>query len=80
MFTSLATLLRKNQRRYGGYVVHLGIVFMMIGFSGAFFNEEILENVHPGDSIGLQNYELEYLTADAIPAQHYGGAKARVAL
>jgi cytochrome c-type biogenesis protein CcmF len=79
-FRAFATLLEKNQRRYGGYVVHLGIVFMMIGFSGAFFNEELLENVNPGDSISIHNYRLHYLTADPIPAQHYGGAKARVAL
>jgi cytochrome c-type biogenesis protein CcmF len=77
---AFATLMQKNQRRYGGYVVHLGIVFMMIGFSGAFFNEELLENVRPGDSISIQDYRLHYLTADPIPAQHYGGAKARVAL
>jgi cytochrome c-type biogenesis protein CcmF len=78
--TALAVLLQKNQRRYGGYIVHLGIVFMMVGFSGALLNEETLENVQPGDSVTLHDYRLRYLTADAIPAQHYGGAKARVAL
>jgi cytochrome c-type biogenesis protein CcmF len=77
---SFATLLRKNQRRYGGYIVHVGIVLMMIGFSGAFFNEEILENVEPGDSVSLARYDFQYLTAEAIPEQHYGGAKARIAL
>jgi cytochrome c-type biogenesis protein CcmF len=77
---ALAVLMRKNQRRYGGYIVHLGIVFMMVGFSGAALNEESLENVQPGDSMTIHNYRLHYLGADAIPAQHYGGAKARVAL
>jgi cytochrome c-type biogenesis protein CcmF len=78
--TALGVLLRKNQRRYGGYIVHLGIVFMMVGFSGALLNEETLENVQPGDSVTLHDYRLRYLSADAIPAQHYGGAKARIAL
>jgi cytochrome c-type biogenesis protein CcmF len=77
---AFSQLMRKNQRRYGGYVVHLGIVLLLIGVSGAAFNEEILENVRPGDSVELHDYRLRYLTADAIPAQHYGGAKARVAL
>jgi cytochrome c-type biogenesis protein CcmF len=80
VLVSLSTLLSKNQRRYGGYIVHIGIVLMMIGFSGAFFNEEVLENMAPGDSVKLAAYDFKYLTADAIPAQHYGGAKARVAL
>jgi cytochrome c-type biogenesis protein CcmF len=78
--TALATLLRRNQRRYGGYVVHLGTILMMIGFAGAAFNEERLENVQPGDSMDIHSYRLQYLTADAIPAQHYGGARARIAV
>jgi cytochrome c-type biogenesis protein CcmF len=79
--TALATLLRRNQRRYGGYVVHLGIVFILVGISGAAFNEERLENVKPGESISMTGgYKLEYLTAKALPKQHYGGAVARLAL
>jgi cytochrome c-type biogenesis protein CcmF len=74
------TLLRKNQRRYGGYIVHLGVIFAMIGIAGAAFNEESLENIRPGDSTELASYRLEYLTAEAIPEQHYGGARARIAL
>jgi cytochrome c-type biogenesis protein CcmF len=78
---ALATLLRKNQRRYGGYVVHLGIVFVLIGVSGSAFNEERLENVKPGQTISLgDGTKLEYLTAQPLPRQHYGGAVARLAL
>jgi cytochrome c-type biogenesis protein CcmF len=77
---ALGTLLRRNQRRYGGYVVHLGIVFILLGISGAAFNEDRLENVKPGESIALNGYRLEYLTAKPLPKQHYGGAVARIAL
>jgi cytochrome c-type biogenesis protein CcmF len=77
---ALATLLRKNQRRYGGYVVHLGVVFILLGISGAAFNEERLENVSPGEAVAMNGYRLEYLTAKALPKQHYGGAVARLAL
>jgi cytochrome c-type biogenesis protein CcmF len=77
---AFGTLLSKNQQRYGGYIVHLGVVMMMVGFTGAAFNEEKLENVKPGDSTEVHNYRLEYLTADPLPHQHYGGARARVAL
>ncbi len=79
--TALGTLLRRNQRRYGGYIVHLGIVFILIGISGSAFNEERLENVKPGESITMNDgYKLEYLTAKPLPKQHYGGAVARLAL
>ncbi|MCU0668166.1 MAG: heme lyase CcmF/NrfE family subunit [Myxococcota bacterium] len=79
--TAFATLLRKNQRRYGGYVVHMGVVLILVGISGAAFNEERLENVKPGQSVSLEDgTKLEYLTAKALPKQHYGGAVARIAV
>jgi len=79
--TALATLLRKNQRRYGGYIIHLGIVVMLLGISGSVFNYESLENVGPGDSVDVQgDYRFRYLTAEPITKQHYGGATARLAL
>ncbi len=77
---ALATLLRKNQRRYGGYVVHLGVVFILIGIAGAAFNDERLENLSPGDRLEMNGYTLEYLTAKPLPQRHYGGAVARLAL
>mgnify|MGYP005852829633 CR=1 FL=1 len=77
---AFATLLRRNQRRYGGYVVHLGVVFILLGISGAAFNEHRLENLKPGESIAMNGYRLEYRTAKPLPKQHYGGAVARIAL
>jgi cytochrome c-type biogenesis protein CcmF len=78
--TAFLALLRRNQRRYGGYIVHLGVVFIFIGIAGAAFNEEKLENIQPGKSLRIADYRLEYLTAKALPKQHYGGAVARIAL
>ena len=78
--TALATLFRKNARRYGGYVVHLGVVFLFVGFAGSALNDERLETLSPGDAVEMNGYRLEYKTAHAIPAQHFGGAVARVAL
>jgi cytochrome c-type biogenesis protein CcmF len=79
-FAALVTLFRKNQRRYGGYVVHLGVVFLFVGFAGSALNEERLETVQPGGAVEIDGYRLEYMNAHAIPAQHYGGAVARLAL
>ncbi len=77
---ALFALLRKNQQRYGGYIVHLGAVFVLMGMAGSVLNEERLENVRPGSEVRIHDYRLRYLTAQAIPAQHYGGAVARLAL
>jgi len=77
---AFGSLLRKNQQRYGGYIVHLGVVLVLLGTAGSVLNEERLENVKPGSEIHLHGYRLRYLTAEALPAQHYGGAQARIAL
>jgi cytochrome c-type biogenesis protein CcmF len=79
-FTALVTLFQKNQRRYGGYVVHVGVVFLFVGFAGSALNEERLETLAPGGSVEMNGYRLEYKSAHAIPAQHFGGAVARIAL
>ncbi|MEE2679117.1 MAG: heme lyase CcmF/NrfE family subunit [Myxococcota bacterium] len=79
-FQAFAALLRKNQQRYGGYIVHLGIVLLMIGVAGSILEEEKLENVEPGGDVFVHDYRLQYLTAEVVPAQHYGGARARLAL
>ena len=76
----LVKLFRTNQQRYGGYVVHLGVVFFFIGFAGQALDVEKLENIVPGGSVEIRDYKLEYLTARALPEQHYGGAEARIRL
>jgi cytochrome c-type biogenesis protein CcmF len=79
-FQAFAALLRKNQQRYGGYIVHVGAVLILMGAAGSVLNEEKLENVRPGDELSIHDYRLRYNTARAIDAQHYGGAVARIAL
>ena len=52
------TLTRRNTRRYGGYVVHFGIVLMFIGFTGTAFNQEVEREMLPGDQMNLGFYTL----------------------
>jgi len=77
---ALVKLFRTNQQRYGGYVVHLGVVFFFVGFAGQALDVEKLENIVPGGSVEIRDYKLEYMTARALPDQHYGGAEARIRL
>ena len=35
----MVELTHRNTRRYGGYLVHMGIVLMFIGFTGHAFNQ-----------------------------------------
>ena len=38
----------KNKRRYGGYIVHLSIVLMFVGFAGNAFNREATQRLATG--------------------------------
>ncbi len=51
-------LTHRNTRRYGGYLVHMGIVFMFIGYTGAAFNKDITKEVAPGHTFQLGHYNL----------------------
>ena len=52
---ALARLIGRNRRRYGGYVVHLGIVSFFVGFAGMAFRTETEATLRPGDSATLHS-------------------------
>jgi cytochrome c-type biogenesis protein CcmF len=56
---AVVELTHRNTRRYGGYIVHMGIVMMFIGFSGAAFNRDTTVEVKVGDKFTLGRYELK---------------------
>ena len=56
---ALVELTRRNTRRYGGYLVHMAIVLMFIGFAGAAFNRVHQEEMTVGDSMEVGSYEFK---------------------
>ena len=57
---SLAMLFVKQRRRYGGYVVHLGIVCAFVAFAGNALKLERDVSLEPGQSMELGDYTLTY--------------------
>jgi cytochrome c-type biogenesis protein CcmF len=54
-------LINKNRRRYGGYIVHIGVMLAAIGIVGStFFQTDIQQNVAPGQSVSLGQYTLQF--------------------
>jgi cytochrome c-type biogenesis protein CcmF len=51
-------LTHRNTRRYGGYLVHMGIVLMFVGFTGQVFNKDVTTEVLVGDKIHLGGYDM----------------------
>ena len=52
-------LTHRNTRRYGGYLVHMGIVLMFIGFTGHAFNQAETRELNLGDSMQVGAYTLK---------------------
>lgn len=58
--TAMVGLVARSRRRYGGYVVHVGIVLMFLGFAGAGYKLDSQVLLKPGDVHELGPYTVRY--------------------
>lgn len=63
----LVRLVEKNRRRYGGYVVHLGIVAAFLGFVGNAWTLDRETSLDVNESVELGPYSLEYRGSYTCP-------------
>jgi cytochrome c-type biogenesis protein CcmF len=61
IFSGLATLARRNQRRYGGFVVHLGVVLIVMGIAGSMsYSREREATLALNEQITVGNYLVRF--------------------
>jgi cytochrome c-type biogenesis protein CcmF len=58
VLTAMIGLVGRNKRRYGGYIVHLGIVLMFLGFAGEGFSRDEQLLLKPGEEATVGDYVL----------------------
>jgi cytochrome c-type biogenesis protein CcmF len=59
--TAFGSLVSRNRRRYGGYVVHAAIVLLAIGVAGSSAYDTIREaQLRPGETMDVGAYTLRY--------------------
>jgi cytochrome c-type biogenesis protein CcmF len=86
---ALLALVRRNRRRYGGYIVHLGMAVLFVGVAASSSFQHATElGLAPGQSARVGAYKVQYVkpTATVTPANdtaHTGstlnlGARLRV--
>ena len=56
--SGMVQITRRNTRRYGGYLVHLGVVLVVIGFAGLPFNTDKEQEMGFGDKMQIGSYTL----------------------
>jgi cytochrome c-type biogenesis protein CcmF len=59
LVAAMVELTHRNTRRYGGYLVHMGVVFMFIGFTGKAFDISKTLQVEKGQTVVLGAYQLK---------------------
>src|SRR5437763_1329575 len=57
-FTALVGLVGRNKRRYGGYIVHVGIMLMFLGFAGSGFKRQADVLLKLGEQTTIGPYTL----------------------
>jgi cytochrome c-type biogenesis protein CcmF len=57
----VVALFGRNRRRYGGYIVHLGITVIGIGVIGStLFQQQTQQTIGLGQTLSIDNYQLRY--------------------
>ncbi len=66
---SAVLLTQRNTRRYGGYIIHLGVAVIFIGFAGSAFNQSQERELSFHDRMQVGPYTLvaESFTQDSNP-------------
>jgi cytochrome c-type biogenesis protein CcmF len=74
LFKAALNLTLKNKRRYGGYIVHLGVVAIFVGLSGNAFNREATQQLTVGQEMRIGDYALkmEGFREGQTPNYEYG--------
>jgi cytochrome c-type biogenesis protein CcmF len=67
--TAMIGLVGRSRRRYGGYIVHLGIVLMFLGFAGQGFKQEEQIKLQVGQQTTVGHFTIRHdalrVTSDA---------------
>ena len=78
LLRSTIELTHRNTRRYGGYLVHMGIVLMFIGFTGGAFNQSDVKEMNVGDTLNLGHYRLKVVDLQEGDNGNYSWHRAAV--
>jgi cytochrome c-type biogenesis protein CcmF len=76
LLTGVGELTMRNTRRYGGYVIHFGMVLIFVGISGSAFNKDIQREMSVGDAISLGPYTILCQNFDQPSTANYKSDRA----
>ena len=70
---ALVSLIRRNRRRYGGYVVHVGIAVLFMGVAASSAFQEAQDvSIRPGETVTVGGHQVTYVrpTGEIVAASN----------
>jgi cytochrome c-type biogenesis protein CcmF len=77
---AFSSLVGRNRRRYGGYVVHAAIVLLALGVAGGAYGATQVRKLEPGQTMSIRGYELRYLGSETRKEPNRTEIRARLAV
>ena len=59
LFSATYLLIRRNTRRYGGYLIHIGVVIVVVGLAGSAFNRNSESELTLNSTMSVGPYTLK---------------------
>jgi cytochrome c-type biogenesis protein CcmF len=78
LLRAMVELTHRNTRRYGGYLVHMGIVLMFIGFTGHAFNQSDVKELNIGNTMQVGHYDLKMVNREEGDTPLYASETATI--
>jgi cytochrome c-type biogenesis protein CcmF len=78
--SAFSSLVARNRRRYGGYVVHAAIVLLALGIAGGAYGATKVRHLQRGQSMSIRGYHLTYLGSVAREGPNDIEQRARLAV
>jgi cytochrome c-type biogenesis protein CcmF len=76
VLAAMGQLTMRNTRRYGGYVVHFGMVLIFIGIAGSAFKQDVQQDMPPGAHMKLGPYDIVSQNFDQVRTPNYQSERA----
>ncbi|MDE3111022.1 MAG: heme lyase CcmF/NrfE family subunit, partial [Acidobacteriota bacterium] len=76
IISAIGELTMRNTRRYGGYIVHFGIVLIFIGIAGRAFSQDMQKQVSVGQSLAIGPYTIVCQNFDSPSNANYTSQRA----
>jgi cytochrome c-type biogenesis protein CcmF len=76
LMSAAGELTLRNTRRYGGYIVHFGMVLIFIGIAGSAFNRDVQKEMAVGQTLAIGPYTILCQNFDQVANNNYQSDRA----